>query len=162
LARHFGVSPDRLTREQVQEYQDLLTRRRVSWLPQAIAAMQFFYNTTLARDWKITHSFRPKPQRARVALTLEEVSRLLAAVEPLKARVLLTTMYGCGLRVSEALRLEIRDIDSQRMVIHIRQSKGRKDRYVPLGHRLLDLLRDYWRRERPTRRLFPGSQADKP
>lgn len=162
LARHFGVSPDRLTREQVQEYQDLLTGRRVSWLPQAIAAIQFFYNTTLVRDWKITHSFRPKPQRPRVALTLEEVSRLLAAVEPLKARVLLTTMYGCGLRVSEALRLEIRDIDSQRMVIHIRQSKGRKDRYVPLGPRLLDLLRDYWRRERPTSRLFPGNQADKP
>jgi site-specific recombinase XerD len=162
LSRHFGISPDRLTREQVQEYQDLLTDRRVSWLPQAIAAIQFFYNTTLERDWKITHSFRPKPKRTRVALTLEEVSRLLAAVEPLKARVLLTTMYSCGLRVSEALRLEIRDIDSQRMVIHIRQSKGRKDRYVPLGNSLLDLLRDYWRRERPTIRLFPGSQADKP
>lgn len=162
LARHFGVSPDRLTREQVQEYQDLLTRQRVSWMPQAIAAIQFLYNTTLARDWKITHSFRPKPKQSREALTLEEVARLLAAVEPLKARVLLTTMYGCGLRLSEVLRLEIRDIDSQRMVIHIRQSKGRKDRYVPLGKTLLEQLRDYWRRERPSRLLFPGSDPEKP
>ena len=71
-------------------------------------------------------------------------------------------MYGCGLRVSEAMRLQIRDVDSQRMVIHIRQSKGHKDRYVPLGTTLLDQLRDYWRAERPSSFLFPGSQADKP
>ena len=61
LARHFGTSPDQLTREQVQEYQDLLTSQRVSWLPQAVAAMQFFYNKTLHRDWKIIHSYRRKP-----------------------------------------------------------------------------------------------------
>ena len=142
LARHFGTSPDQLTRQQVQDYQDQLTRQGVSWLPQAVAAMQFFYNKTLQRDWIITHSFRPKPKRLPVALTLDEVARLLSAVEPPKARMLLTTMYGCGLRVSEALRLEIGDIDSQRMVIHIRQSKGRKDRYVPLGSSLLSQLRD--------------------
>ena len=161
LAKHFGTSPDQLTRQQVQQYQDLLTSRRVSWLPQAVAAMQFLYNKTLERNWTITHSFRPKSNRLPVVLTLEEVSRLLASVEPLKARMLFTTMYGCGLRVSEALRLEVHDIDSQRMVIHIRQSKGRKDRYVPLGSTLLSQLRDYWRAERPSHFLFPGSQADK-
>lgn len=162
LAKHFRSSPDQLTRPQVQEYQDLLTRQHVSWLPQAVAAMQFFYNKTLQRGWTITHSYRRKANRLPVVLTLEEVSRLLAAVEPLKARMLLTTMYGCGLRVSEAMRLQVRDVDSQRMVIHIRQSKGRKDRYVPLGTTLLDQLRDYWRAERPSSFLFPGSQADKP
>lgn len=162
LAQHFGTSPDQLTRQQVQEYQDLLTSQRVSWLPQTVAAMQFFYNQTLGRDWTITHSFRPKAKRPPVVLTLEEVSRLLAAVELFKARVLLTTMYACGLRVSDALRLQVRDIDSQRMVIHIRLSKRRKDRYVPLGSTLLKQLRDYWRVERPSRFLFPGSQADKP
>ena len=120
LARHFGTSPDQLTREQVQEYQDLLTRRRVSWLPQAVAAMQFLYNKTWQRDWKIVHSFRPKAQRSRVALSPQEVSRLLAAAEPGKARMLLTTMYACGLRVSEGIALEVADIDSQRKVIHIR------------------------------------------
>ena len=162
LAKHFGSSPDQLTREQVQEYQDLLTHRRVSWLPQAVAAMQFLYNKTLERDWTITHSYRPKAQRPPVVLTLQEVSRLLAAVEPLKIRMLLTTMYGCGLRVSEALRLQLRDIDSGRMVIHIRQSKGRKDRYVPLGTTLLSELRDYWRTTRPASYLFPGTRPDKP
>ena len=162
LARHFGVSPDQLTREQVQEYQDLLASQHVSWLPQAVAAMQFLYNKTLGRDWTIAHSPRPKPKDLPTVLTPEEVSRLLGAVEPPKARMLLTTMYGCGLRISEAVRLEVRDIDSGRMVIHIRQGKGRKDRYVPLGTTLLKELREYWRRERPSSFLFPGSQADKP
>lgn len=162
LAKHFGTSPDRLTREQVQQYQHLLASQRVSWLPQAVAALQFFYNKTLHRDWKITHSYRHKSKRLPVVLTLEEVSRLLAAVESHKARMLLTTMYGCGLRVSEAIRLQVRDIDSQRMVIHIRQSKGRKDRYVPLGDTLLGQLRNYWKVERPMSFLFPGSQADQP
>ncbi len=162
LARHFGVSPDQLTRVQVQQYQDALASQQVSWLPQAVAAMQFFYNKTLGRDWTITNSSRPKAKRLPVALTSEEVSRLLAAVESPKAKMLLTVMYGCGLRISEAVGLEVRDVDSQRMVIHIRQSKGRKDRYVPLGTRLLTQLRNYWRAERPARFLFPGSQADRP
>ncbi len=162
LARHFGTSPDQLTREQVQEFQDLLASQRVSWLPQAVAALQFFYNKTLQRDWKITHCYRRKAKRPPVVLTPEEVSRLLAAAQPPKAKMLFTTMYGCGLRVSEAIGLQVTDIDSQRMVIHIRQSKGRKDRYVPLGATLLDQLRDYWRAERPSSFLFPGSQADKP
>ncbi len=97
-----------------------------------------------------------------MVLTPEEVSRLLAAVESPKASMLLTTMYACGLRISEAAGLQVRDIDSQRRVIHVRQGKGRKDRYVPLGSTLLEQLRDYWRIERPPRFLFPGSQADKP
>ena len=160
LAKHFGTSPDQLTRQQVQQYQDLLTSQRVSWLPQAVAAMQFLYNKTLQRDWTITHSYHQKAKPLPVVLTLQEVSRLLAAARPLKARMLFTTMYGCGLRVSEALRLQVHDVDSQRMVIHIRQSKGRKDRYVPLGSTLLDQLRGYWRAEQPTHFLFPGSQAD--
>ena len=167
LARHFGTSPDQLTREQVQEYQDLLARQQVSWLPQAVAALQFFFNKTLDRNWTITHAdprkrsiastAKPKP----MVLTLEEVARLLAATKPLKARMLFSTMYDCGLRVSEAIRLQVSDIDSQRKVIHIRQSKRRKDRYVPLGATLLQQLRDYWLAERPATFLFPGSQADK-
>jgi integrase/recombinase XerD len=161
LARHFGTSPDQLSREQVQEYQDLLTSQRVSWLPQAVAAMQFLYNKTLQRDWKIVHSYRPKAQRSTVVLTPQEVSRLLAAAEPGKARMLFTTMYGCGLRVSEGIALEVTDIDGQRKVIHVRKGKGRKDRYVPLGENLLEQLRDYWRVYKPNRFLFPGSQAEK-
>ena len=89
---------------------------------------------------------------------MEEVGRLLAAAYPAKLRMLVTTMYGCGLRVSEATRLTVQDIDGQRMVIRISQSKGHKDRYVPLGDSLLEQLRDYWKQERPTPLLFPGSR----
>ncbi len=119
------------------------------------------YNKTLQRDWKIAHSWRPKPRRSAFVLTQQEVSPLLAAAEPGKARMLFTTMYGCGLRVSEGLALEVTDIDSQRKVIHVRQGKGRKDRYVPLGESLLMQLRDYWCTYKPSRYLFPGSQAEK-
>ena len=162
LARHFGTSPDQLTREQVQEYQDLLISQRVSWLPQAVAAMQFFYHKVLQRDWKIAHCRTPKTRRSAVVFTPQEVSRLLEAAQPGKARMLFTIMYGCGLRVSEGIALEVTDIDSQRKVIHIRRGKGRKDRYVPLGENLLGQLRDYWRIDKPSRFLFPGSQGDKP
>ena len=162
LARHFGTSPDELTREQVAEYQDWITEQRVSWLPQAIAALQFFYNQVLQRDWKIEQSRRRKTRHRAAVFTPEEVSRLLAAAEPGKARMLFTTLYGCGLRVSEATALEVKDIDSQRKVIHIRKGKGRKDRYVPLGENLLEQLRDYWRTHKPTSFLFPGNAPDKP
>ena len=158
LAKHFGTSPDQLSQAQVQEYQDMLTRERVSWMPQAVAAMQFLYGKVLERDWKIAHSYRPKPQRPAVVLTPQEVSRLLAAAEPGRARMILTTMYGCGLRISEGISLEVTDIDSRRMVIHVRSGKGRKDRYVPLGENLLEQLRDYWRIHKPSRFLFPGSR----
>lgn len=162
LARHFGTSPDQLTREQVAEYQDLITEQGVSWLPQAVAALQFFYNKVLQRDWKIEQSRRPRSRRSAAVFTPEEVSRLLAAAEPGKPRMLFTTMYGCGLRLSEGIGLQVKDIDSQRNVIHIRKGKGRKDRYVPLGENLLEQLREYWRAEKPTSFLFPGSTIDKP
>lgn len=110
LSRHFGTSPDQLTRQQVAEYQDLITEQRVSWLPQAIAALQFFYNKVLQRDWKIEQSRRPKSRRFAAVFTPEEVSRLLAAAEPGKPRMLFTTLYGCGLRLSEGISMQVKDI----------------------------------------------------
>lgn len=163
LARHFGVSPDQLTREQLDEFQHELTRQGVgqSTLKGAVAAMRFFYNKTLQRNWQIESVLVPKElKQLPEVLTVDEVARLLAAVQPEKLKMLFTTMYGCGLRVSEAVRLTIQDIDSQRMVIRIRQGKGHKDRYVPLGDSLLRQLRDYWKQERPTTFLFPGSRPD--
>lgn len=163
LARFFGVSPDQLTREHLDEFQHELIRQGVgqSTLIGAVAAMRFFYNKTLQRNWKIESVLGPKKlKQLPEVLTVDEVARLLAAVYPEKLRMLLTTMYSCGLRVSEATRLTIQDIDSQRMVIRVRQGKGHKDRYVPLGDSLLRELRDYWKQERPTTFLFPGSSPD--
>jgi site-specific recombinase XerD len=88
------------------------------------------------------------------------VSRLLEAVAAGRQRVLLQTAYACGLRVSELVRLQVSDIDSARMVIVVRQGKGRKDRLVPLSQRLLEELRSYWRERRPKTWLFPAQRGE--
>jgi Phage integrase family len=95
-----------------------------------------------------------------VVISQDEVARFLAAVDNLKHRVILTVWYATGLRISEAVRLTPDAIDSERMVIRVAQGKGRKDRYVMLPPRLLELLRDYWKRTRPGAWLFPGDRPD--
>jgi len=95
-------------------------------------------------------------------LSLEEVQRFFAAIPSLRHRALLVTAYAAGLRVSEVARLQVADIDSQQMLIRIRQSKGHKDRYVMLSPRLLVLLRQYWRAAHPKTWLFPGRSGTEP
>jgi site-specific recombinase XerD len=95
-------------------------------------------------------------------LTPDEVVRLVKAVDNLKIRTALITIYAAGLRVSEVVALTARDINSERMVIEVRQGKGRKGRYVMLSEQLLAILRDYWRRTRPTEYLFPGPDPSRP
>jgi site-specific recombinase XerD len=97
-----------------------------------------------------------------VVLSQEEVGQFLGAIDNLKYRVILTVCYAAGLRISEAVRLTPAAIDSQRMVIRVEQGKGRKDRYVMLSPKLLDMLRDYWKRGRPSTWLFPGDKPDRP
>jgi site-specific recombinase XerD len=107
----------------------------------------------------------PYPKRPKllpVVLSQEEVSRLLDGTRSVKHRALLMTLYGAGLRVSEACRLTPADIDSSRMAIHVQQAKGRKDRSVMLSPVLLETLRQYWKRGRPKHWLFPGSGTGKP
>lgn len=165
LAKHFGTPPDRLTRQQLDEFQRELIRQGISssQLKVAVAAMRFFFCRTLQRDWEIKPlPFPRQPKPLPAVLSLEEVARLLAATQPAKIRMLLTLIYGCGLRISEATKLHLRDIDSRRMLLRVRQGKGRKDRYVPLPATLLKQLRDYWQQERPTELLFPARQASTP
>jgi site-specific recombinase XerD len=95
-------------------------------------------------------------------LAREEVERLLNAVTNLKMRTAFITIYSAGLRISEAIALTARDIDSARMVICVRQGKGRKDRYTVLSNQLLGILRDYWHRTRPSYWLFPGLNPSRP
>jgi site-specific recombinase XerD len=112
---------------------------------------------TLAKDWPITHiPYAKRPKRLPIVLSADEVQRLLACVQFLKARLALTTAYAAGLRISEATHLKVADLDSSRMMIRVQQGKGAKDRYVPLSRRLLEELRAYWRLERPADWLFPG------
>ncbi len=123
--------------------------------------MRFFYIKTLRKPWSIAETPYPKKvQRLPIILSSEEVAQLIdSALTPFH-RILLMTLYATGARRAEVAHLKISDIDSQRMVIHIRGGKGRKDRDVMLSPKLLDALRLYWRglRRKPTDWLFPGNR----
>jgi site-specific recombinase XerD len=165
FARHFDCSPDALGPEQVRAYQvHLLEERKLAAgsLSVVAAALRFLYKITLRRPWNDDDIPMPKrPLKLPIVLSPEEVVRFLACVASTKHRAILTTIYASGLRVSEAVALRPADIDSSRMVLRVDQGKGRKDRYVMLSPRLLEVLRDYWRIERPKPWLFPGDGADR-
>jgi site-specific recombinase XerD len=166
FARHFGKSPELLGPEDVRAYLlHLIEQRRPSWsyYNQIVQALRFLYKVTLGRDWALAYIAYPKqPKRLPVVLSPAEVARFFAAVDRLKDRALLMTAYAAGLRISEVAALRVEDIDSRRMVIRVRQGKGRKDRYVMLSPRLLDPLRRYWKAARPRTWLFPGQTPDRP
>lgn len=164
FSKHFGKSPDKLTFEHVREYQLKLVSRGLG--PQAInqimCALRFFYKTTLGMKDAADHiplARRSDPLPA--ILSRDEVGRFLQAVYNVKHRTAFATIYAAGLRVSEAVALTIHDIDSARMVIHVRQGKGRKDRFVMLSEQLLGLLRSYWKIDRPSPWLFPGAGSER-
>ncbi len=166
FARHFGKSPEQLGPEEIRQYQVyLVEQRRVSWsyFNQAVCALRFLYRHTLGRDWAVAHiPFPRQPKKLPVVLSQAEVVRLFDAVRSLKQRAILMTAYATGLRLSEVTHLQVSDIDSQRMVIRVQQGKGQKDRYVMLSPTLLEVLRLYWRAERPTTWLFPSKRKDQP
>jgi site-specific recombinase XerD len=165
FARHFGRSPDLLGPQEVRAYQQHLLARQVSWsmFNQSVCALRFLYQVTLGRPEVITHlPFAKRPRTVPVVLSPEEVVRLLDAALPGRERTLLDVGYSTGLRLKELLGLQVRDIDSARLVLHIRHGKGQKQRFVPLSPRLLAALRAYWREYRPASWLFPGVQPLQP
>ena len=159
LAKHFRRAPDQLAKEDVRAFQVHLLAQKVSWsqFNQIVAGLRFFFGTTLGRSGVIEMlPYGKRPKRLPVVLSVEEVTQLLEAAKPGRERVLLQTAYACGLRISELLHLQVTDIDSARMVVHVRQGKGAKDRQVPLSPRLLTELRQWWCRHRTRPWLFPG------
>jgi len=166
FARHFGRSPEHLDAEQVRLYQLHLLGQRCSWsrFNQAVCALRFFYKVSLGQPGTVVMiPFGKKPRALPAVLSQDEVRLLFQAAASLPwLLMLLQLTYGCGLRLGEVLRLKVGDIDSARMVVHVRCAKGRKDRLVPLSQALLALLRDYWRRYRPRGWLFPGRHLGKP
>jgi integrase/recombinase XerD len=128
---------------------------------QRLAALRFFYVQVLKRGWSVAETPYPKKVlHLPEILSQEEVARLIDAAEFPFHRILQMTLYATGARRAEVARLKISDIDSRRMVIHIRGGKGRKDRDVMLSPKLLDALRVYWRglKRKPTDWLFPGNR----
>ena len=166
FSQHFGRSPARLGPEEIRSYQIYLAKDKgasVSTRTVAVSALRFLYTVTLKQDQVIAMIPAPKNEtRLPVILSSEEVLRLLEAAPSLTHHVIFSTMYGTGLRVSEALHLRVSDLDSQRMMIRIEQGKGHRDRYVPLSPKLLELLRTYWRKLRPQPWLFPGQFPNQP
>jgi len=161
LARYFGKPPDQLGPEDIRSYQVYLTNEKKlapSSILRAVGALRFLYQVTLHKDWSVADIIPApkKPQKLPIVLSPEEVLHFLGCVASPKHRTILTTCYAAGLRVSEAVRLQPAQIDSQRMVIRVEQGKGQRDRYVMLSPRLLEILRDWWRLAQPKPWLFPG------
>ncbi len=163
FAKFYDASPEHLSLDDIRNYQlHLLEERRLS--PPSIncfvAAAKFLYTITLEMPWTDEHFTRLKvPQKLPVVLSREEVAEFFSHIGILKHRAVLMLCYGSGLRISEAVSLKIGDIDSKRMVIRVEQGKGGKDRYTILSGRLLLLLREYWKIQRPREYLFPGTKA---
>jgi len=153
FAQYFKVSPDRLGPEHIRQYQaHLFTDRKLGAISvtQHLSALRFFFLNTLKRPWVVADMPSPKrPFRLPEVLSPEEVERLIqSAASPLH-RIWLLTLYATGMRREELVQLKVDDIDSVRMVIHVRQGKGKKDRDVVLRPRLLQELRAYWRSANP-------------
>jgi len=165
LARFAGRSPDQLGPADVRALQLHLIEHRASWslVNQIVCGLRFFFHVTLRRPGVVEQlPYAKKPRTLPSVLSPQEVAQLLAAVTDERYRLVLRSAYGCGLRVSEAAHLQVGDIDSSRMLLHVRQGKGGKDRLVPLPQRLLEELRVYWRRYRPTTYLFAGRRRGQP
>ena len=163
FALRFNCSPDRLGPRHIREYQaELFQKRKLSPGSVAVrlAALRFFYTKTLNRSWNVAETPYPKKGHGLPAiLSQEEVARLIQAAGTAFHRTLLMTLYATGARNAELTRLKFRDVDQQRMVVHIQGGKGRKDRDVMLSSRLLEELREHWHRlpRKPRIWLFPGN-----
>lgn len=165
LAGYYNQPPDRLTEVQVQRYLlYLIEERKLAWSTCniAFAAFRFFYTNVLKRP---ASGFSIPPRRGQkklpYPLTVEEALRLVSSPANPKHRAFLMTVYGAGLRVSEAVHLKPRHIESSRMLIRVEQGKGNKDRYTILSARLLEELRSYWLLSRPAIWLFPGRDPNR-
>jgi site-specific recombinase XerD len=150
--QHVNKEPFDLSEEDVRSYLIYLRDERMlapSTRNIAVHGLRFFFSHTCPRDWQILDFVRVKiPQKLPAVLSREETLRVLRAVREPTRRTALQTIYALGLRLNEALRLEVRDIDSERLMVLVRNSKGAKDRMVPLPRPLLHRLRRYWKEER--------------
>jgi len=159
LAKHYHTRPDRLTEEDLRRYfLYLANEKKVARATATIAlcGIRFFYEHTLQQHWTTLRFVRPpREKKLPVVLSREEVRRILAEVRIPVYRACLTTIYACGLRLLEGAHLQVPDVDSARMLLHI-HGKGKKDRYVPLPDPTLALLRAYWGTHRSSVWLFPA------
>jgi site-specific recombinase XerD len=158
LAAYYNKSPDQISEEEIRRYFLYLKDERQlsrSSCTIALCGIKFLYKYTLRRRWQVFDLIRPKKEKKQpVILSREEVKCILGCVHTEPYRVCLSTIYACGLRISEGTGLQVSQIDSARMQLHIR-GKGNKDRRVPLSEPILQQLRDFWVTHRNPVWLFP-------
>ncbi len=160
LAEHYHKSPDLISEEELRQY--FLYLKNVKHYARntitiAICGIKFFFERVLEREWSIFNLVRPAPdKKLPVVLSREEVRQILRCLKLPRYQACLKTIYSCGLRLQEGTNLHLADIDSARLMIHVRHGKGAKDRYVPLPERTLQLLRQYWLTHRHPLLLFPA------
>jgi site-specific recombinase XerD len=160
LAKYYYRSPDELKEEEVRAYLLYLKEEKevsASTFKIELSGLKFLYKHTLKKEWGVLEMSKPKQEKKLpVVLSQEEVRRVLENVREEHYRVCLSTIYGCGLRLSEGVNLQVKQIDGKRKVLHIRGGKGGKDRYVPLAERILKMLRSHWVSHRNPVWLFPS------
>lgn len=166
LAKHYRQSPDKITKGMIREYLlYLMQERKLAWdsCNVAVSGLRFFYTHTLGKK-SMSLSIPPRKRVTQLPeiLSSEELDSLFGALSNQKHRTLLMTTYSAGLRLSEVVHLRVTDIDSKRMMIRVKQGKGRKDRYTVLSERLLTELRAYWKIYRPPVWLFYGTKKTRP
>jgi len=166
FARHYGRSPRHLGEKEIKEYLLYLIRKKkvsTSTVNQCYHALKFLYERTLNRVWVMARVPRVKSlKQLPIVLDKEEVESLFSVTKNLKHRAILMLIYSSGLRLMEAAHLKVTDIDSKRMLLRIKQGKGRKDRYTILSKVALEVLREYWSQYRPKEWLFAGRFPGKP
>jgi integrase/recombinase XerD len=162
LAKYFKKSPEELGEKEIKEYLvHLLKDGKISGgtYRYYVSGIKFLYRTTLKREGVVDAIQNPKCKRKLpVVLDLSEVESLFSVTENLKHKAILMITYSSGLRISEAARLKITDIDSKRMMVWVQQGKGGKDRYTILSQTALECLRQYWRKYHPKEWLFEGQK----
>jgi integrase len=164
FADYFGKSPERLGGDEIRQFETYLLRDKKlapGTVEGRMSALRFLYKKTLKRrDIAYDDLVFPKtPRKLPVVLSPEEVSRMIEAAPNLMHRTILMVLYATGIRRTEASLLKVSDVDSDRMVIHVRQGKGSRDRDVPMTTKLLEALREYWRWKRPQDYLFPSTEG---
>jgi integrase/recombinase XerD len=161
IAAYFDCCPDKLTTADLKRYfADLIASHSWSTVKLDRNGLQFFYRHVLNQSWQWLNIVKP-PQVNHLPdiLTPAEVSIIISLTQKLRYQVCFLTLYSMGLRLGEAVSLQVGDIDSQLMQVHIRDAKGGKDRLVPLPQRTLQALRYYWQTHRHPRYLFPGKEG---
>jgi len=164
LAKYYHKSPDQIDEDELRQYFLFLKNEKHAARATctiALCGIKFFFERTLGREWKTFEFLRPqKENKLPVVLSVVEVGRVLGCVHRQRYRVCLTTIYACGLRLLEGVRLQVKQIDGDRHLLHIEQGKGNKDRYVPLPSACLKMLRGHWLTHRNPVWLFPSPLED--